>query len=57
MVWILVLYWTLNGEVVSNHEMFTNKAACEERIDAMRTVFEMMDHPDWAASCQGGIRH
>jgi hypothetical protein len=50
--WILLLYWTLNGEVVLNHEIFTNKAACESRVDAMRQVFEQMDHPDWAARCQ-----
>jgi hypothetical protein len=54
MVWILVLYWTLNGEVVLNHEVFTDKLACDARIEAMRSVFEMMDHPDWAASCQSG---
>jgi hypothetical protein len=57
MVWILVLYWTLNGEVVLNHEIFTNQVACEARIEAMRSVFEMMDHPDWSASCQDGNRH
>lgn len=56
MSWILVLYWTLNGEVVLNHEFFTNKADCEARIEAMRGAFEMMDHTDWAARCQTGKR-
>ena len=54
MAWIPVLYWTFNGEIVLNHESFTNKAACEARIEAMRQVFEMMDHLDWAARYQAG---
>lgn len=54
MPWILILYWTLNGEIVLNHEAFTNKTACEARVDAMRQVFEMMDHTDWAVRCQAG---
>jgi hypothetical protein len=52
MAWVLVLYWSLNGEIVLNHEVFTNKAACEARVEAMRRVFEVMDHGDWAARCQ-----
>jgi hypothetical protein len=56
MAWVLVLYWSLNGEIVLNHEVFTNKAACEAKVEAMRRVFEVMDHSDWAARCQAEKR-
>ncbi len=52
MKWILVLYWTLNGQPVLNHMVFEARAPCEERIAAMRKVFESLDHPDWMAVCQ-----
>jgi hypothetical protein len=52
MKWILVLYWSLNGQPVLNHEVFASKAPCEERIAALRKVFDYMQHEQWTAQCQ-----
>jgi hypothetical protein len=52
MKWILVLYWSLNGQPVLNHEVFAAKAACEARLLALRDVFEYLHHEQWTAQCQ-----
>lgn len=52
MNWILILFWSLHGEPVLNHEVFEAQAPCEERIAALRKVFEYLDHSDWFATCQ-----
>ena len=52
MRWILILYWSLHGQIVLNHSVFEARPACEERIAALRGVFEYMDHDDWSAVCQ-----
>ena len=52
MKWILILYWSLNGQIVLNHAVFDGRSACEERIAAMRGVFDYMHHDDWSAVCQ-----
>jgi len=52
MKWILVLFWSLNGENVINHIGFESQPACEQRLVAMQKVFEMMDHRDWVGVCQ-----
>ena len=52
MKWILVLYWSLNGEIVLNHAVFEAREPCEARIEAMRKVFESLDHEEWQAKCQ-----
>ena len=52
MKWILVLFWSLNGQPVVNHIGFESQQICEERLSAVHKVFEMMDHPDWVGVCQ-----
>jgi hypothetical protein len=52
MKWILVLYWSLNGQQVLNHEVFAGRAPCEERIEALRKAFDYLGHEQWAAQCQ-----
>jgi hypothetical protein len=52
MKWILVLYWSLNGQPVINHIGFDSHEICEQRLSAMHKVFEMMDHPGWVGVCQ-----
>jgi hypothetical protein len=52
MKWILVLYWSLHGQVVLNHAVFEAREPCEARIEAMRKVFEYLDHDEWQAKCQ-----
>ena len=52
MKWILIQYWSLNGQTVLDHSVFEGRAACEERIAALRGVFENLGHDDWSAVCQ-----
>jgi hypothetical protein len=52
MKWILVLFWSLNGQPVINHVGFESRDICEQRLLAMHKVFEMMDRPDWVGVCQ-----
>jgi len=52
MKWILILYWSLHGQIVLTHSVFEGLPACEARIAAMRGVFDYMGHDDWSAVCQ-----
>ena len=52
MKWILVLFWSLNGQPVVNRIGFESQQICEERLSAMHKVFEMMDHSDRVGVCQ-----
>jgi hypothetical protein len=52
MRWILVLYWSLNGQVVLNHTVFEARAPCEARIVSLGKVFDYLDHDQWHAICQ-----
>lgn len=52
MKWILVLFWSLNGENVINHIGFESQQVCEQRLVAMQKVFEMMDNRNWVGVCQ-----
>jgi hypothetical protein len=52
MKWVLVLYWSLNGQTVLNHEVFEARAPCEARVEALRKVFDYLGHDQWLAVCQ-----
>ena len=52
MKWILILYWSLNGQDVLTHEVFLTHAPCEERIVALKKVFDYLGHTQWQAQCQ-----
>ncbi len=52
MKWILVLFWSLHGEPVLNHEVFAAGAPCEARIEALRMMFDYLGHEEWTAQCQ-----
>ena len=56
MKWILVLFWSLNGQPVINHIGFESREICEQRLLSMHKVFEMMEHPDWVGACQPANR-
>jgi hypothetical protein len=52
MKWILVLFWSFNGQSVINHIGFESLEVCEQRLVAMHKVFEMMEHSNWVGVCQ-----
>ena len=52
MKWMLVPYWTLNGQPVLTHTVFDGNAACENPIEALTKMIEYLGHDHGMAQCQ-----